>query len=110
MRDVKEGETLQKLAETHRILVAQFGSASCTPCTAIKQKIEEWLHRHPDIGGVYLSIDKFPQEAAQAGVFSVPTILAYVEGKPTVRESGYFSLESIFRQLERYCTLLNEEE
>ena len=44
--------------------------------------------------------------AAELGVFTVPTVFFYVDGKLTIRESGYFSMEQIFNRIERYRELV----
>ena len=39
--------------------------------------------------------------------FSAPTVLVFVEGQLTIRESGYFSLDGILKRIERYIDLLD---
>ncbi len=40
------------------------------------------------------------------GVFTVPTIFVYVDGKLTIQQSGYFSLNQVLDQIEKYEQLL----
>lgn len=54
-----------------------------------------------------MPIEDHPEEAARAAVFTVPTVLVYVEGKLSIRASGYFSLDAILAKVERFIDLMN---
>jgi thioredoxin 1 len=44
--------------------------------------------------------------SAQMGVFTVPTVRFYMDGKLAVDESGYFSLDRMLDRMERYLKIL----
>ncbi len=88
------------------VQILQIGSAACTPCTAIRQRIERWIDDHPMVSYRYISIDDHPVTAAQYGIFSVPAVLVFVEGSLTIKESGYFSLDDVLVRTERYLSFL----
>ncbi len=90
----------------YALTVVQFGAENCLPCSAIREKITSWAHSREKTGSLYVSVEKFPALAAQFGIFSVPTVLVYAQGKQTVRESGYFSLEQILEKADGYYDLL----
>ena len=102
-------EQFNALRQAERLLMVQFGSETCTPCTAIRRKLEEWLTGHPRVFGGYVPVEEARALSAQLGVFTVPTILVYAEGRLSARASGYFSLEDLLRQVERYEALLFPE-
>ena len=106
MERLETEERFAALREAETLLVVQFGAVTCAPCTAIHQKLEAWLEGHPGAAGVYIPVEDFRALAAQEGVFTVPTVFVYVEGRLTVRASGYFSLEEVLAQAERYERLL----
>lgn len=106
MENLKSKEELFELIETKRILIALFGSVGCYPCIAIRNKLSLWLESHPNAFAVYLPIENFEALTAELGVFSSPTIFAYTDGKLSIRESGYFSLDEIICRLERYESLM----
>lgn len=107
MENYKRGMKLRKGAENKRIKILQIGAESCLPCHSLRQKIEEWLTVHSEVDGVYLSLEEFPDIAAEEGIFTVPAILVFVDEKLTIQESGYFSLESILAKTEQYLKLLH---
>ena len=42
------------------------------------------------------------------GVFTVPTVRFYMDGKLAVDESGYFSLDRMLDRVERYLKMLSD--
>ena len=100
-------DNIDELISQKEICVVQFGSNSCSPCESIKQKLNIALSNKDEINYIYVDIEKFNELAATYSIFSVPTILVFVQSKLTIRESGYFSLESILKRIDRYLELLN---
>ena len=107
MIDIRSGETIQELASEHSIILFQFSSKACTPCVAIRQRLEVWLSSHEQVESRHISIDVHPELAAQNDVLSFPTVVVYIDGQVAIRESGYFSLDEIFAKLERLIELMS---
>lgn len=101
-----ENDKLDDFLEKNRMVLLEFGSSLCMPCGSLKEKIENREKDWDDVECVYISFDSEKKLAADFGVFAVPTVLFYVDGKLTIRESGYFSMDSIFERIERYRELL----
>lgn len=99
---LKTGDTFAPSSSKNSICIVQFGSQSCLPCVALHSKLDQWLSNHPKVFGIYVPIEKFPELAASHGIFTVPSILVFVEGKKTLQESGYFSLDSLLTKIQRY--------
>lgn len=106
METLNNQDALQAAIQRNQILILQFGSESCAPCKALQNRIKTWNQSHPYVCHVYVTVAEMPELCAQMGVFSVPTIFVYVEGKLTIQLSGYFSLEEMLRQVEKYEHLL----
>ena len=106
MKEYNASPSFQEELEQDGILIVQFGSAACQPCTALRQRISLWQEAHNNVEALYVSLETYPHLAAQNGIFTAPTVLVYVDGQLTLRESGYFSLELLLRQVERYLSLL----
>lgn len=102
---IELNETIHK----YPIVIMQFGSEICSPCSALKQRIEIWNKDHTKICHTYVTVDDQPKLCAQMGIFTVPSIIVYVEGKVTIRQSGYFSLDQMLDQIEKYERLLFDD-
>ncbi len=106
MIDIKSGETIKDIVSSNSIVLLQFSSKTCTPCVAIRKRIEDWLEAHEQIEARHISIDEHPELAAQNDVLSFPTVVVYIEGQVAIHESGYFSLDEIFAKIERLINLM----
>lgn len=100
MIDLKSVEEFDSLRKNENGLFVLVGSLSCLPCQALKVRIEQWLIKHPDVKGIYISRDWFLELTAQNNIFSVPTVVFYRQGKEQFRQSGYFSLDHILEKAE----------
>lgn len=101
-------ERLEDLIAASPVFLLEFGSQTCGPCGAIRDKLSSWCSAEAMADAVYIQVEEFPEIAAQAGVFSVPTIIAFVEGKAALQVSGYFSLEDFLAKVQRYVDVLQE--
>ncbi len=99
---------LDDYIKTYDIVLIQFGSSACTPCSAIYEKLDTQLQVHKEVYGIYIPIEQFLEEAAKKNVFSVPTLVLYVHGKFTIKESGFFSLEKFLSRVEKYISFMSE--
>ncbi len=106
MIDIKLDETIKDIVSSNSIVLLQFSSKECTPCVAIRKRIEDWLKEHEQIEARHISIDEHPELAAQNNVLSFPTDVVNVEGQVAIHESGYFSLDEIFAKIERLINLM----
>ena len=100
-------EQLQEALAEFPVVIVHFGAESCGPCHAIREKILAWRREHPNVGYVYVDAGAFPALCAQRGVFTVPVVEIWAEGRRFQRQSGCFSLEELLRQAERYETMMN---
>ena len=91
---------------TRLAYIVSHGTNACAPCHAIQYKLDEWQKTHPEVETLYVPLEQFPALAAEEGIFAAPTLLFFVEGKLTLRESGYFSLSLFLERAERYVNLL----
>ena len=107
MRELTKTENLQDIIEQEKLLIVQFGSQLCGPCFALKHKIDLWNESHPQVKSIYVQAEDFREVAAGFGVFTVPAILVFAEGRVTIRESGYFGLEDILSKIERYIEIMD---
>lgn len=106
METLNNQEALQAAIQQNQILILQFGSESCAPCKALQNRLKTWNQAHPAVCYAYVTVSQLPELCAQMGVFTVPTIFVYVDGKLTIQQSGYFSLDQMLDQIEKYEYLL----
>ena len=107
-----KGYTMQKIIEgalkESPFVLIEIGSGQCMPCKAIKEKIERWLIMHKEVQFYYISIEDDPALCSQMGIFTVPALLLYGEGKLIQQKAGYFSLTEVFDKIERIERILDK--
>lgn len=106
MQELKNQEELVALINSEKILVLDFTSKTCAPCSAIKEKLTFWGRAKAGITLRSVSIEEHPKLAADLEIFSAPTVLVFAEGKLTIKEAGYFSLSQLIEKIERLESLL----
>lgn len=78
-----------EVLESDRPVVVDFYADWCMPCRQLGPEIEalseQWDGR---VRFAKLDVDRAPELAQQYGVFSIPTVVLFVEGKAKVRTMG----------------------
>ncbi|MDY3970313.1 MAG: thioredoxin family protein [Atopobiaceae bacterium] len=116
LRALVPGEQLEDVIANAPLALVQFGTASCAPCRAIRQKVNRWLDERSKepgrlpVDAVYVSLDEHPALAAQADVLSAPTLRFYAQGRLWAEAAGYFSLEEFLDRAERVERLMQESD
>lgn len=88
------------------IVILEVASRTCAPCIRIRQKIDEWLKNYAAVSAAYLEIESVPEAGGELQIFTAPAVLVYIDGKLCIKQAGYFSLDEVFRQIERYLSLM----
>ncbi|OKL54153.1 hypothetical protein BSZ39_05695 [Bowdeniella nasicola] len=81
-------ETLAELVTARKLVLVDFWATWCGPCTRFSPIFEDVAKSLADddtVGFVAVDIDQCPQAAAEYGIQSVPTVLAFVDGTPTAQ-------------------------
>ncbi len=99
-------EDLAALAARHDTVILQFGSAACAPCAAIEGRLDAWGKSRGEAVLRYISVEGSPDIAASLGIFSVPAVLVFMQGKLALRECGCFSVDEVLRRTERLMALM----
>lgn len=105
---VNSNEVLNKLIREEGMLLIYFGNETCSVCVDLKPKVMEMLKEYPKIKGVEVKTEDSLIIARKYSIFTIPGILVFIEGKETIREARYISLEDIDRRISRYYSMLYE--
>ena len=99
-------EEVQNYITQDGLSILEIASSSCAPCVSIKRKIEEWAAGYPAIHTAYAEIEEIPEITGQLQIFTAPAVLVFADGKRCMEQAGYFSMDEVFRQIERYIELM----
>ncbi len=98
----------QTISDEPAILI-YFSGVGCGVCTALQPKIKKaFEENYPKIKQYYFDIEEYKEIAINFNVFSMPTVLVFLDGKEFVRKSRNMSVDGIINDLQRPYNLFIE--
>ncbi|MDX2414705.1 MAG: thioredoxin family protein [Bacteroidales bacterium] len=98
---------LKDITSGKKGVVAYFYNTSCSSCEVLRPKIRAMVNKSfPKIEFEEINAQEYPGITAEAAVYASPTIIVYFEGKESIRESRYISVQQLEEKIERYYNML----
>ncbi|WP_296823910.1 thioredoxin family protein [Sulfurovum sp.] len=102
-------EQLQSTIRTEVGVLLYFSGENCNVCHALRPKFKEVFDREfPLIRQIYLDAHENAEISAHFQVFSVPTMIVFMDGREFAREGRAVSLHQLTEQLKRPYGLMTE--
>ncbi len=99
-------ETFQKAITSAPIVIGYFSYPSCNVCKVLRPKVEALSAQYEEVDFIYVDTHEAPQLAGQYTIFTVPTIVIFVEGRESLRLSRNFSVGEVEAFLQRMTGLM----
>jgi thiol-disulfide isomerase/thioredoxin len=109
VQEVNSIQEIENLIRNNNFVLLYFSTPDCAVCKVLKPKVEEMIKYFPEIISLYINLDKIEFAKGTYSVFTIPTILLYINGKEYVRESQYISVEELKDKIERYYEIYKLE-
>jgi thioredoxin 1 len=101
-------EALQRVLEADEGILLYFSTPQCNVCKVLRPKLIALFEEHyPEISHYYIDITEAPEISGQYGVFAVPTILVFLDGKEFIRKSRNFSPAELIEEVRRPWELMH---
>ena len=104
--------TLEKIKSELKVntsVLIYFSGIGCSVCKDLQPKIKKsFTTTYPLITQYHLDIQKYKDIAIYFNVFSMPTILVFLDGKEFIRKSRNMSVHELILDLKRPYDLLFE--
>jgi len=101
-------EALQNSIRTEAGVLLYFSGEKCNVCHALRPKFKEAFDTHfPLIKQLYLDAQDNAEISAHYQVFSVPTMIVFLDGREFAREGRNVSLHQMVTQLQRPYEIMN---
>lgn len=84
-----QGQPYQDVIGKQGLVVVKYFAEWCGPCKMLKPVLEAVSKELTGVSYYSINIDKFRNQAVDAGVRSVPTVVIYKDGEEVDRQSGY---------------------
>ena len=95
-------EELKQTIQSEDAIMIYFSGEFCGVCKVLQPKIKDvFSNNFPKIKQIYIDADEYKQTAVEFGVFAVPTIMIYFDGKEFARKSRNLSVSGFIQELQR---------
>ena len=95
-------EQLQQAITEHDGVLVYFSTPQCNVCKVLRPKLMDLMQEHyPDIICFYVDSTILPEVSGQFSVFTVPTVLLFLDGKEFTRKSRNFSPMQLMQEIQR---------
>lgn len=86
-------------------VIAYLSRPDCGVCVSLKPKVIEIAREFSESSAYYVDLDAIPEAAGEFSIFTVPGILVFVDGKESIREARYVSIDQLTEKMERLYAL-----
>ena len=102
METISSLDEFQKLYTENKITLAYFSHESCQVCHVLLPKVKRLLEvNFSKAKLIYCNTEKTAEVAAQNRIFTVPSILIFVDGKESYRLSRNISIPVLSQTISR---------
>ncbi len=102
IKDIFTLEDFNEFITSNEASVVYFSTPECNVCKVLKPKLIEMLkEKFPLFSFAYVDCNASKELSAQNSIFSVPTIIFYIQGKELFRKSRNINLTELEFELER---------
>ena len=102
-------EELQNTIREEIGVLLYFSGENCNVCHALRPKFKELFDTEfPKIQQIYLDTHENPEISVHFQVFSVPTMIVFMDGREFIREGRLVSLHQLTQKLARPYGMMTE--
>jgi len=102
-------ETIKEKVTSEAGVLLYFSGEDCRVCHALRPKFAEMFDAHfPLVKQVFLDAQEHAEIAAYFQVFSVPTMIVFLQGQEFAREGRAVSLHQLIQKLGRPYRMMTE--
>jgi len=103
-----EPEEMQEIIKNEMGVLLYFSGENCNVCHALRPKFKELFEtRFPLIRQIYLDAHENSVLSVYFQVFSVPTMILFLDGREFAREGRNVSLDQLAQRVGRLYDILN---
>lgn len=100
-------EDLQDMIKTKDGVLIYFWGDNCNVCKALRPKFKDEFNKNfPKIEQIYLNAKENIEISSFYGVFSIPTMIVFLDGKEFAREGRSVSMSKLVTQLKRPYSIM----
>lgn len=102
MDSLKSIDYIKYFIKENKFAILYFSSDGCSVCDDVLPMIEDLLKKYPKVVSGHVEIQNIPSVASVFGVFTIPTVIIFLEGKEIVRQSRYINFLELKEKIQRF--------
>ncbi|NFG23957.1 thioredoxin [Clostridium botulinum] len=100
---INSQEFMEKVENTKGVVMVDFFADWCSPCKMLAPIFEEVSSEFNDKAKLFkLNVDESGEIAQKYGVFSIPTMIIFKDGKAVENLAGFMPKENITNKLKAH--------
>jgi len=101
-KDIISLDEMTSIIENDEAALFYFSAPSCNVCKVLKPKVAELIESNfPKVNLYYVNIEDAPLISGQFRVFSIPTLIVYIDRKEYIRKSRNIGIGELDAELSR---------
>lgn len=105
-----EIENFNNYIKENAAVTVYFSGEYCSVCQVLKPKIHDAISENfPKMNFLEIKTEQFPKTCAELKIFSIPTILVYLDGKEFAKYGRNISIAQFIENTKRPYELFFEE-
>lgn len=101
-------EDIEQKINKNLAVMVYFSAPTCNVCHVLKPKLLEAIDSNFDkfeIESIDISANQ--EVAAHYGIFTIPTVLVFLDGKEFLRKSRNMSIDEVVKEIKRPYDIMN---
>ena len=95
-------EEIQRIVSEKPAVALYFSAPTCNVCHALKPKLFSALAEHfKELEIISVDVSDEQATAANYGVFAIPTLLVFLDGREFLRKSRHMSVDEVVAEIAR---------
>ncbi|MBX4263484.1 thioredoxin family protein [Clostridium estertheticum] len=102
MNNLSSIDDIKNFIKENKFVMLYFSSDGCSVCDDVLPMIEELLKKHPKVMSGHVEIQNMPSVAGVFGIFTIPAVIMFLEGKEIVRQARYINFLELKEKIQRF--------
>ncbi len=99
-------DDIRRVIADESFVLLYLSRPGCGVCQALLPRIGDLAASVPGLTSFHIDLDEVPEAAGQLSVFTIPGILVFADGRESIREARYLSLDDLAARIRRLRDLL----
>jgi len=102
MNKLNSIDAIKDFIKGNRFVMVYFSSDGCKVCDDVLPKVKEMIKRHTSVVLGEVEVQNLPSVAGAFDIFTIPTIIIFLEEKEIVRQGRYINFLELEEKILRF--------